>query len=52
MFSTAATLGMRTKKGLAGGTDGFQVREAQQDTPASHVVQIGRKLWETGARME
>lgn len=31
MFSTATTLGMRTKKELAGGTDGFQAREVQQD---------------------
>lgn len=44
MFSTATTLAMRTKKELAGGTDGFQAREVQQDTPASHKVQIGRKL--------
>lgn len=35
---------MRTKKELAGGSDGFQAREAQQDTPASHKIQIGRKL--------
>lgn len=43
---TGTPVGIRTKKGLAGGTDGFLSREAQriQAPPASHMTQTGKEV--------